>query len=197
MKIDSKLNILVYGHPKLSEKAVPVKKIDGEIKRFGDELIRMMLEYDGVGLAATQLGVKLRMIALCVPSPDPVKLGRPLSPGEELLPRKMPAVIINPRIISFGEELSIREEGCLSVPGIFSEVERPAQIVFEGIVNYEEKITIECAGLLSRAIQHEIDHLDGVLFVDRLGKKAFSKIKSEMDLLKKNSAQNNFIRTVK
>jgi peptide deformylase len=191
------LAIRIYGCPVHKKKASPVEKIDGKLKLFGDKLLKFMMKYDGVGLAAPQMGGGVRMIALSVPRPDPSKLNRPLSPGEELLGGKMPASIINPEILFFSEEKGEREEGCLSVPGIFANVERPAKIIFRGLVNYEEDITVECAGLLARAIQHEIDHLDGILFVDRLDKKSFSKIKKKLELLKKEAVKNDFIRTDK
>ncbi len=187
----------VIGDPILSQKAVPIVQIDEDIRKFGTKLLEMMLEYDGVGLAAPQVGVGLRIIALLVPRPNPANLNRLLSPGEELLAQKMPAVIINPRILSFSEECESREEGCLSIPNIFASVERSSRIIFEGLVNYNEKITIECAGLLARAIQHELDHLDGILFVDRLDKKTFAKIKKRLGTLKKDAAKNNYIREMK
>jgi peptide deformylase len=134
------------------------------------------------------------MIALAVPAPDTSRTGEPNSPGELILSRKMPALIINPRIISSSKEKEVREEGCLSVPGIFAEVERSSRVLFEGLVNCKEAITIECAGLLARAIQHEIDHLDGVLFVDRLDRRSFSKLKGKIEEIRRESAKNNFTR---
>ncbi len=194
MQIPRHLDIRTIGDPALSRKASPVERIDDDVRRFGEELLKMMLKYDGVGLAATQVGVGLRMIALAVPAPDTSRTGEPNSPGELILSRKMPALIINPRIISSSKEKEVREEGCLSVPGIFAEVERPSRVLFEGLVNCKEAITIECAGLLARAIQHEIDHLDGVLFVDRLDRRSFSKLKGKLEEIRRESAKNNFTR---
>jgi peptide deformylase len=195
--LDLKTKIRVYGDQCLREKASPVTNIDENLKQIGNELITLMQKYDGIGLAATQVGIKSRFFALSLPKPDASKLKRILTPGEEFLFSKMPIIVINPKISVVGTDTAVREEGCLSVPGIFADVERPFKIILTGIIDYTEEVSIECSGLLARAVQHEVDHLDGILFFQRLDKKAYSKLKKKLDALKTNAAKNNFTRVDK
>ncbi|HOK04755.1 MAG TPA: peptide deformylase [Victivallales bacterium] len=190
------LQIRLIGDKILSQKAKEIQTVDESIQELSQNLIDAMLKYDGLGLAATQVGIPLRIIALAIPKPDKNK-GEEISPGEAFLFPMMPITIINPKIISFSNETNTMEEGCLSVPGIFAEVKRPSKILIEGIINLREKITIDCGGLLARALQHEIDHLDGILFIQRLDKKQLSKIKKKLEILKKEAEKTNYIRLKK
>jgi len=190
------LQIRLIGDKILSQKAKEIQTIDESIQEFSQKLIDAMLKYDGIGLAATQVGIPLRIIALAIPKPD-TKKEKEISPGEVFLSSMMPITIINPKILSFSEENNISEEGCLSVPGIFAPVKRPSKILIEGIINLRDKITIDCGGLLARALQHEIDHLDGILFIQRIDKKQISKIKKKLEILKKEAEKTNYIRPQK
>lgn len=157
------LKILVYPNPILRKKSVSVEKIDKEIERLLDDMAETMYAAPGVGLAAPQVGTNLRVIVVDVSSKDEN------SPGL--------IELINPEIIlSEGEEWG--EEGCLSIPGFVSEVKRKAKVSVRGLNRKGETVEIEGEGLLARALQHEIDHIDGILFIDRL-----SRLKRE--LLKK------------
>lgn len=187
--------VRVYGDAFLAKKAEDVKSVDDKILKFAEVLTNTMIEFDGVGLAATQVGVGLRIIALGVPLPkDEDGNVRISSPGEAILLNRMPLVLINPEIISFGVGMSVRDEGCLSVPDIYAPVARPSTVVFQAQILGAESFTLECGGLLARAVQHEVDHLNGILFVDRLTEEAFAKIEPALGKLKRRYARMKFLR---
>lgn len=140
------LDIKKAGDEVLKQQAEPVVKIDRKIKQLLDNMADTMYSADGVGLAAPQVGVSLRVIVVDI--------------GEGLVE------LINPVIIS-QEDLEIGTEGCLSVPGVFGEVERYAQVTVEGLNRHGKTVTITGTGFFARALQHEIDHLEGVLFIER------------------------------
>ena len=191
-KIDK---VRVYGDTFLAKKAEPVKSVDDKTLKFAEVLTNTMIEFDGVGLAATQVGVGLRIIALGVPLPkDEDGNIRISSPGEAILLDRMPLVLVNPEIISFGPGISVRDEGCLSVPDIYAPVSRPSTVVFQAQILGAESFTLECGGLLARAVQHEIDHLDGILFVNRLTEEEFGKIGNALGKLKRHYSRMKFLR---
>nr|WP_320145635.1 peptide deformylase [uncultured Anaeromusa sp.] len=140
------LEIRRAGDPVLKKQCQAVEKITGKIKKLLDDMTETMNEADGVGLAAPQVGVELRIVVIDV--------------GEGLIE------LINPVIL---EKEGCRKglEGCLSVPGVFGEVERYEKVVVEGLNRSGRKIRVTGSGLLAIALQHEIDHLDGVLFVEK------------------------------
>lgn len=144
------LEIKEYGEPVLREKAQPVKEITPEILNLIKDMAETMYTDSGVGLAAPQVGVSKRII---------------LIDGEEdgLI------VLINPMIVKSEGEV-VEEEGCLSVPGIYSKVKRSSKVTVKALNENGDSIEITKEGLTSRALQHEIDHLDGILFVDRIGR---------------------------
>ncbi len=188
------MKIRIYGDPVLAQKAKPIEKVTSETLDLGDHMIEAMRKGDGVGLAGNQIGLPLRIFALEVPMPKDQAF--PLSPGErELLP-KMPLVLINPEIVSYGKVVETREEGCLSVPGIYAAVERPMSVVLKAQILGGATVTLDCGGLLGRAIQHEVDHLDGVVFVDRLSEEEYKKIKSKLDKLVKSAGRKSVIRRI-
>lgn len=193
-RLKKTLPVRLLGDSILAGKAKPVKEIDAEIMELGEKMVQTMYKHDGVGLAAPQVGVPLRMFALHVYTPEDEN-GNPLpaaSPGErELLP-KMPLVFINPEIVSRSEVKEVRDEGCLSVPGLWAPVERPVSVVFKAEILGGQEICVECAGLLARAIQHEYDHLDGIVFVQRLKDGDYSEIKPGIDKLVRKSGKKNF-----
>jgi peptide deformylase len=146
-------SIRTYGDPVLRKRAKKVEDTDKSILKLIDEMLTSMKENDGIGLAAPQIGVPLAVIVAEVPVED----------DEE----PVACALINPEIV-YREGMSIMEEGCLSVPGIRADVERPERIVVRAQDREGKAITLECSDLLARVICHEIDHLNGVLFVDRL-----------------------------
>lgn len=142
--------IKIYGSSILREKAQPIENIDQKVWDLAQDMKETMRLAGGVGLAGNQVGVLWRIITFTNPE------------------EKKDQVLINPHIVYFGEEKEKEEEGCLSFPDIYDRVERAKEVVVEGWDLDGKEITIEGKGLLARILQHEIDHLDGILFVDRL-----------------------------
>src|SRR5512145_1771100 len=144
--------ILRYGQPPLHQPAASITQFDDQLQRLIDDMIETMYAAPGIGLAATQVGVPLRVFVVDVSvGRDPDKL----------------IVMVNPEWIE-REGMQLEEEGCLSVPGFNATVVRPSRAVVRGLDRDGEPQTVEGSELLARALQHEIDHLDGVVFVDRL-----------------------------
>ena len=148
--------IVTYGSPDIRKKSEKVKNITGKIQRIFDDMIDTMYAGNGIGLSAIQIGIPLRMIAVNVS-------GR----KEDLI------CLVNPEIQTFDGK-SVIKEGCLSIPGVFSKVKRPAEIVVKGVSRKGSETMIKATGLSARAIQHEIDHLSGKLFIDYIS--IFKKI---------------------
>ena len=144
--------ILRYGDHSLHQPAGEVQAFDDALQRLVDDLIDTMYAAPGIGLAATQVGVPLRVFVADV------------SAGRD---RNGLIVMVNPTVVS-RDGMQLEEEGCLSVPGFNATVMRPSKIVVRGFDRHGQERTAEGTGLLARAFQHEIDHLDGLLFVDRL-----------------------------
>ena len=146
------LSILVAPDPRLKRKAQRVARVDDAIRKLMDDMLETMYAAPGVGLAAPQVGVTKRVLV--------VDIGK----GEA----RKPLLMANPEIVSASEELATYEEGCLSFPEQFAEVERPVKVRIRYIDHENEIREIEAEGLLATCIQHEMDHLDGVLFVDHI-----------------------------
>jgi peptide deformylase len=147
--------ILILPDPRLRLVSEPVKAIDSDIQTLVDDMFATMYDAPGIGLAAVQVGVPKRVITA-----DLAKKDEP----------RAPQVFINPEIVSRSEELSTYEEGCLSIPEIHEDVERPARVRVRYLDRDGKPQEIEAEGLLATCLQHEIDHLDGVLFIDHLSK---------------------------
>ena len=163
--------IRTFPDPVLRKKAQPVEEIDGEINSLVEDMIETMHDAPGVGLAAPQVGVSLQVFVADT------------SAGED--PDAI-IVLINPELVSSSDTTTL-EEGCLSVPGVMSEVKRADKVVIRGFNLRGEQVEIEAEGLLARVFQHEMDHLNGSLYWDTLGKikrellkKDYRKIMSEM-----------------
>ncbi|MDR3349740.1 MAG: peptide deformylase [Acidaminococcales bacterium] len=143
----AKLIIRQAGDPVLREKALPVARIDKSIHKLLDNMAETMYAAAGVGLAAPQVGEKKRVVVI--------------DAGDGLLE------LINPRIVASEGTQTCKQEGCLSFPGLFGEVERAGKIKLEAVNRRRQKIFLAAEGIKAQAIQHEIDHLDGILFIDR------------------------------
>lgn len=165
------LDIVQYGHPVLRQRCKAIPKVTVEIRQLADDMIETMKDAHGVGLAAPQVGRDIRMAVVDV-SHDPECISYLKVNGEDTeLASIMPLIFINPEI-ELGKDKESDTEGCLSIQGINAEVRRPESVKvmlpqLDGSV-----LELETDGLLARALQHEIDHLNGVLFVDRLNSAA-------------------------
>jgi peptide deformylase len=161
------LEIVQYGHPILRQRCRKVTEVDENLVNLIGDMLDTMVDANGVGLAAPQVGVPIRLAVIDV-AHDPECVSYLKVNGEEVaLESIMPLVFINPEL-EFGQPKEFGVEGCLSIRGIRSEVRRPADVKatlpqLDGSI-----LVVETDGLLARALQHEIDHLNGVLFVDRL-----------------------------
>lgn len=187
--------VRVLGDPVLRKKAKAVAKVDDALRRQAEILTAAMYAFDGLGLAAPQIGVGQRLIALCIPHAKE-NPPRELTPGEAFLLSRMPVVLVNPEILDRSIETAVREEGCLSVPEIYAPVVRPVRVTVRARLLDDTEFTLECGGLLGRAFQHEIDHLDGILFVDRLEADELGKIKARLNRLKRAAVKTSFQRMV-
>jgi peptide deformylase len=181
-------DIVQYGHPVLRQKCRPVTEVDDALRELVADMLETMVDANGVGLAAPQVGEDIRLAVIDV-SHDPECVSMLKVNGEDAdLLSIMPLVFINPEL-TYSQEKEIAVEGCLSIVGIRSEVRRPAA-VFAKLPQLDGSVLeVETDGLLARAIQHETDHLNGVLFVDRLS--AVGKV-SMKNRLKRLLAENQY-----
>ena len=156
--------ILTEPDPILRKKCEPLEKVDTDTKKLMDDMLETMYAAPGIGLAAVQVGILKRLVVIDI------------SKGEE---KKKPIFLINPQIIHKSEKTSVYEEGCLSLPGQFAEIERPAECAIQYIDYNGKEKDLKAEGLLATCIQHEVDHLNGILFIDYL-----SKLKKDMIIKK-------------
>ncbi|GAA5482477.1 peptide deformylase [Haloferula sargassicola] len=176
------LEIVQYGHPVLRDRCVPVEKVDDKLRELVDSMLETMHDANGVGLAAPQIGVPIRLAVVDV-SHDPECITYLRVNGNDAkLEDIMPLVFINPEL-EFGSRKEKDTEGCLSIAEIRAEVSRPADVVARLPQLDGSELVIETDGLLSRAIQHETDHLNGVLFVDRVSPAAKVRLKGKLKRL--------------
>jgi peptide deformylase len=160
--------LVYYGNATLAATAEKVKKIDDKIINIIDNMFEIMYKEKGVGLAAPQIDLNKRIIVL---DPD----------GE----MRNKIALINPEIVAYSDTVVPYEEGCLSLPGLNADVIRPSEIVVKALSAAGDIVEFEASGLLARVIQHEIDHLDGILFIDRIEKYLKNEFKSELKKIKK------------
>ncbi len=149
------LPIITLPDPRLRQVSAPVERVDREILQLLDDMLETMYEAPGVGLAAIQVAVAKRVVVV-----DPAKKDEP----------KTPFFLINPEIVWVSEELSSYEEGCLSVPDYFEDVQRPARVRLRHLDREGKAQEIEADGFLATVVQHELDHLEGGLFIDHLSR---------------------------
>ena len=166
--------IVLLGDPILRERAVEVDAFGGELPGLVADMFVTMAAAEGAGLAAPQVGVGRRVIVVDVPA------------GEEEGEEGARFALVNPVIVETGQARARDSEGCLSVPGVHEIVSRPDRIVVEGLDAEGAPLRVEASGLLSRVLQHEVDHLDGVLFFDRISPlkrrmllRKYSKLRAE------------------
>ena len=162
--------ILIEPNKILREKSLPVENVDKDVQTLMDDMLETMYAAPGIGLAAIQVGIPKRVIVLDI---------------EKKEGQKNPIFLVNPEIVEKSKNNCTYEEGCLSVPGQFAEIDRPDKCHVKYLDYYGEKKEIKAEGMLATCIQHEIDHLEGILFIDYL-----SKLKKSM-IIKKLSKQKN------
>jgi peptide deformylase len=178
------LSILQYGDPILRAKGKRIDKIDNRIRELAANMLDTMHAANGVGLAAQQVGEALQLTVLDVSQVEDRPSSMRLN-GEEVDPKtKMPLILINPQII-LGDQTDVETEGCLSFPEITGEIERAEAVMARAQSLEGNKIEIEASGLLARALQHEIDHLNGILFIDRMSSAAKVSLSSRLKRLQK------------
>ncbi|NML75061.1 peptide deformylase [Rhizobium sp. S-51] len=156
--------LIILPDPLLRQVSTPIERVDDDMRQLADDMLETMYDAPGIGLAAIQIGVPRRLLVIDV-----------AKEGED----KRPLVFINPEIITSSDERSVYEEGCLSIPDYYAEVERPASVTVKSIDRDGKEQLTEADGLLATCLQHEIDHLNGVLFIDHI-----SRLKREMVIKK-------------
>jgi peptide deformylase len=177
-----KLPVVKFGHPVLRQKGARIEKITPEIQQLVQDMFETMYDAHGVGLAAQQVGKALQLTVIDVREatdrPSTLELnGQPAD-----VAAFMPLALINPEFTPVGDPVA-GSEGCLSFPEIYGEIARPETVDVKATNEKGETLRFRCGGLLARAIQHEYDHLQGILFIDRMDKKTRVKIKPELDEL--------------
>ncbi|MEE2746711.1 MAG: peptide deformylase [Pseudomonadota bacterium] len=164
------LPIIIAPDPRLKKKSLPVKNINDELRVFMDDMLETMYSAPGIGLAGPQVGLLQRIIVADVSQKEGVK---------------EPHQLINPEILSYSDELYEYEEGCLSLPDQYSEVVRPKRVAIQYLNTEGKQRVIEAEGLLAVCLQHEIDHLEGILFVDHVSMLKRNLIMRKLKKLKK------------
>jgi len=171
---DEIYRIRMYGDPILHERALPIEAITEEDHQIAKKMLATMYSNPiGIGLAATQVGILRRLIVIDIDRDDP---------------DNAPIVLINPEILEQEGE-SVIEEGCLSIPELKAEVKRPEKIIVSARTLDDEEIIIEDESLLARVLQHEIDHLNGILFIDHLSRKKQKRLKAKLRQIRQEHAE--------
>ena len=165
-----KYQILIYPHPGLTTPAEPVTVFDDELKQICQNLIETMYDSRGIGLAATQVNINKRILVLDTSEDN-----------------SQPRCFINP-VITYGEETATETEGCLSFPGLYIDITRPQHIKVTAVDESGNSTEIEADGLLARCLQHELDHLDGMVFTDRLSRLKRDRALKKFEKYKKTNA---------
>ena len=156
--------IILLPEPVLREQSAPIERFDDDLKRLVSDMTQTMYDAPGIGLAAIQIGIARRILVIDIAKDED---------------NQTPQIFINPEIVKHSEVTSVYEEGCLSIPEYYAEVERPAEITVNYLDLSGKKQVIETDGLMATCLQHEIDHLNGVLFIDYL-----SRLKRQMVIKK-------------
>jgi peptide deformylase len=176
------LEVVKYGHPALRQKGARIEKITLEIKKLIADMYETMHASHGIGLAAQQVGQALQLTVIDVREvkerPSWLELdGQPADVNEF-----MPLVLINPELKPGGDPVA-GGEGCLSFPEIFAEITRPESVDVKALDKKGKPVAFRCGGLLARAIQHETDHLNGILFIDRMSRKTKEELRPDLEEL--------------
>lgn len=177
-----RLPIVKYGHPTLRRKGARIETITPAIQSLIDDMFETMDAAKGVGLAAQQVAQALQLAVIDVREvtdrPSTLTLGGNPADVNTL----MPLVLINPRVTPVGDPVS-GAEGCLSFPEMYADIVRPESVDVEATDRQGQPLKFRCGGLLARAVQHEVDHLNGILFIDRMSSKSRQELQAELHLL--------------
>jgi peptide deformylase len=176
------LPVVKYGHPALRQKGARIESVTLEIKQLIADMFETMYASKGIGLAAQQVGKALQLTVLDLRAvtdrPSTLELkGKPADVNDY-----MPLVLINPEVKPVNESVP-GPEGCLSFPEIYAEISRPESVDVKALNEKGKPIEFRAGGLLARAVQHEVDHLNGILFIDRMDRKTKSELRDELDVL--------------
>ena len=158
----AKRNIITLPDPLLRRSSVPVERVDDELRTLIDDMLETMYDAPGVGLAAVQLAIPRRLIVM------DVKYRNSDEEGGEVA--RAPIAMVNPEILTRSEEMRVHEEGCLSIPEFYAEVERPANITVRYLDREGKQCEMACGDVLATVVQHEVDHLNGKLFIDYISR---------------------------
>lgn len=177
------LEVVQYGHPALRQKGARIEQITPEIRRLIEDMLETMYEYQGVGLAAQQVGLALQLTVVDVREatdrPSTLEInGQPAD-----LAAHMPMVLINPVVTPLGAP-ETGPEGCLSFPEIYGDITRPGSVEVAALDREGQPLKFRCGGLLARAIQHEVDHLNGILFIDRMNAETRERLRPELEQMR-------------
>jgi peptide deformylase len=174
------LPVLKYGHPVLRQKGVRIESVTAEIRHLVADMFETMNASKGIGLAAQQVGraLQLTVLDLRAVTDRPSTLERNGKPAD--VNDFMPLVLINPEVKPAGEPVA-GPEGCLSFPEIYADISRPESVDVKALNEKGKPIEFRCGGLLARAVQHETDHLNGILFIDRMDRKTKAELRGELD----------------
>ena len=174
------LEVVKFGHPVLRQKGAKVEVFDSDVRRLIADMLETMYTAKGVGLAAQQVGQALQITVIDVAGvadrPSTIEVdGKPAEIADH-----MPMVLVNPEIKPTGKDVT-GPEGCLSFPEVYAEVMRPEFVEVKALNQKGQPISFRAGGLLSRAVQHEVDHLNAILFIDRMDKKTKEEIRAEIE----------------
>ena len=164
--------ILIEPEPLLRKKCDPIEKVDDDLRKLMNDMLETMYHAPGIGLAAIQIGILKRVVVIDITKEEG---------------KKNPLFFVNPEIVFKSKETSVYEEGCLSLPGQYAEIERPAECLVKYLDYSGKTQELKTDGLLSTCIQHEVDHLNGVLFIDYLSKLKKTMIIKKLTKQKKSS----------
>lgn len=157
-------SLVILPDPVLRQVSKPLERIDDDVRKLADDMLETMYDAPGIGLAAIQIGEPVRMLVIDLAGEDEPRAAH---------------VFINPRIVASGEGISVYEEGCLSIPDYYAEVQRPDSVTVDYLDRDGKEQTIKAEGMMATCLQHEIDHLNGVLFIDHI-----SRLKRDMVIRK-------------
>ena len=174
------LRVVKYGEPVLRKKGARIENVNAEIKKLIGDMFDTMYAHKGVGLAAQQIGVPLQLTVIDVRGVTDRPSSLELNGASADVNEFMPLVLINPEIKPVADPIE-GPEGCLSFPEIYADIARPSEVDVKALDRTGKPITFRCGGLLARVVQHETDHLHGILFIDRMDKNTKEELRPELD----------------